>query len=165
MVGFRWSAAVALCLALTGCGGQALFSESASDGSEERVFGFIPRVDAADKTITFDEAQWLTGDAADRAAVSAGAIEPGEQVPNDYFIRNPDPGVVVLPVAADAQIRGAAPVTVLLPRPPCDSCTSYALGLDAFFAAYVGTNRTANARYWVTIREGRVVAIEEQYVP
>ena len=36
--------------------------------------------------LRFDPAWWLTGVAAERAAAADGAIQPGEPVPNDYYI-------------------------------------------------------------------------------
>jgi hypothetical protein len=163
MFGFRWPAVLCvLGIMVAGCGGPGYYSGA---GDEETIFGFIPRVEATARTIAFDQAEWLTGEEATRAAVAAGAIEPGEAVPNDYFIRNQDAGVVVLRVSEDVRIRGATPVTKLKDGPPCDSCSAYPLSVDAFFAAYDDGDKAAQGKYWVTISDGEVVSIEEQYTP
>ena len=36
--------------------------------------------------LRFDPALWLTGDTANRAAAQDGVVEPGEPVPNDYYV-------------------------------------------------------------------------------
>ena len=160
MVGFRWSALIAVALVLVACGG---FGES--EGSSERAFGFITAANPEARTIDFDEAEWLSGDEAAAAAVADGQLRPGEPVPNDYYIRNPDKEVVELEVAADATVKGAGSATVLKPRPPCEGCQSFEVGLDEFFAAWDGGLRPARGSYWVTTKDGEVVAIEEQYRP
>jgi hypothetical protein len=165
VVGFRWSAVLLLALMLTGCAGQDRFSESPDESeSAERAFGFIQDVDAEARTIRFDPAEWLTGDEARQAAVADGKGQPGEPVPDDYYIRNPDRRLLVLRVAPDARIRGATPVTFLRSRPPCTSCTAFPVSVAQFFAAF-GPHGAAQGAYWVTTRGRRVVAIEEQYRP
>jgi hypothetical protein len=69
-------------------------------------FGYIRSVSTAGPaaTLTFDEAEFLTGDEAQRAAVEDGALPPGEPVSNDYYIRNSDKSTRALPIATDAEI-------------------------------------------------------------
>lgn len=88
---------------LAGCaGGQ----ESATLG-DGRYFGYVRAVDVSTSPprITIDVAAFLTGDEADRAAEAARAVEAGEKVPNDYFIRNDGDDMVVVPVARDVRVR------------------------------------------------------------
>lgn len=158
MVGFRWWALLPVALLLVACGGS-------DESSSERTFGFITAANAHARTIDFDAAEWLTGEEAAEAAVADGMLRPGEPVPNDYYIRNPDTEVVELDVAPDASIQGAVPVTALRPRPPCESCPSFEIGVDEFFAAWENGLRPARGNYWVTTKDGEVVAIEEQYRP
>ena len=141
--------------------------EGADDGASVRELGFIPQVDSAARTISFDRAEWLTGPEANRAAAADGVVAPGEGVPNDYYIRNPDKQAQALPVDPVAQIQGSTPDSHLRAnyRPPCDSCTTFPLEQDEFFAAWTGQGRGASGKYWVTITDGRVVAIEEQHTP
>lgn len=139
-------------------------SDDAS-GSSERTFGFITAADPSARTIDFDAATWLTGDEAAAAAVADGKLEPGEPVPNDYYIRNPNRESVVLHVAPNARVRGAVPVTHLKARPLCESCPSYALSVEEFFAAWKSNVKPGDGSYWVTVTDGEVVAIDEQYRP
>ena len=55
---------------------------------DSEVFAWV--LSAADGTITYDPAEMLTGDAAHDAAVEAGVITEAEDLPNDFFISNPE---------------------------------------------------------------------------
>jgi hypothetical protein len=58
-----------------------------------KAMGYIDKVYVKDgkRYISIDYAEMLTGAAANAAAVAAGFIEPGEDVPNDYWISNTNP--------------------------------------------------------------------------
>ena len=56
--------------------------------STEEFFAFVLSVD--DSEMTFDRAEILTGEEAHDAAVAAGVISEDEDLPNDFFIANPD---------------------------------------------------------------------------
>jgi hypothetical protein len=58
-----------------------------------RAMGYIDQIrfDGVTNFLRIDYAEMLTGDEANAAAVEAGEIEPGDSVPNDYFIRNTNP--------------------------------------------------------------------------
>jgi hypothetical protein len=128
-------------------------------------FGYIRSVSTAgpSATLAFDEAEFLTGDEAQRAAEEDGVVPPGEPVPNDYYIRNPDKTTQTLPIATDAKITARR----------CSPCRNGQPGnLEDFLAAFMKTGQTyadpyrgAKGLYWLTIEDGTVVAIDEQYVP
>lgn len=167
VTGIRWSPVLLLALAAAGCAIPHGSGEGGDEPAAARDFGFIPQVDASARTISFDRALWLTGAKANRAAEADGVVAPGEGVPNDYYIRNPDKQAQVLAVEPDVTIRGAIPVTHLRVgnRPECESCTSFPVRVDDFFASWTGQGQGASGKYWVTISGGQVVAIEEQYTP
>ena len=58
-----------------------------------RYFGALIAVGATQRPprLVIDLQQWFTGEDAIAAAVKDGAIEPGEIIPNDYYIRNENP--------------------------------------------------------------------------
>lgn len=56
--------------------------------STEEFFAFVLSVDESE--LTFDRAEILTGEEAHDAAVAAGVIGEDEDLPNDYFISNPE---------------------------------------------------------------------------
>jgi hypothetical protein len=157
-------------LSVAACGGDDADSPKASTtttakrAAAER-FGYIRSISTAGPTaiLAFDEAEFLTGDEAQRAAEEDGAIPPGEPVPNDYYVRNPDTSTETLRVAADAQITARR----------CSLCRKGQPGDVGDFLAsftrkgqtYADPYRGAESQYWLTIEDGTVVAIDEQYVP
>ena len=58
-----------------------------------KAMGYIDEVweEGGTRYISIDYAEMLTGQEAVDAAVEAGYIAPGEDLPNDYFIRNDNP--------------------------------------------------------------------------
>ena len=128
-------------------------------------FGYIRSVSTAGPaaTLAFDEAKFLTGDAAQKAAEADGAVAPGETVPNDYYIRNRDQTTQTLRIANDAKITAKR----------CPLCRHGRDGqLDPFLASFMqGAQTFADpyrgkySLYWLTIRDGEVAVIDEQYVP
>jgi hypothetical protein len=113
----------------------------------------VQRVEVGGRTVTFDLVQWFDGDAAAKAAAEDGEESPP---PNDYYIRNVNPRLRTLPVAADARLTltrltlqqggGNAAAGV-----PVDLATVAANGRDHLF--------------WATVQSGRILRLEEQYIP
>lgn len=147
----------------------------AGDG---RYFGYVRAVDAESQppTISFDVAQFFFGKDAQKAAEADGAVPPGEPVSNDHYERNSDTRAQTLPLAEDAQVTAGQPVTRLTvpskARARCRSgCTDgIPVGLTDFFASFAkepssDRGSAAGAPFWVTIRDGLVVRIDEQYFP
>jgi hypothetical protein len=158
----------------TACGGEGAGEDNTPSPTESATttaapagehFGYIRSVSAAGPatTLAFDEAEFLTGEEAQQAAEEDGVVEPGEAVPNDYYIRNPDRATKTYPIASDAQITAKR----------CSLCRKGQPGeLGPFLASFMQGRQTyaqpyrgKYASYWLTIEDGRVVAIDEQYVP
>lgn len=128
-------------------------------------FGYIRSVSTAGPaaTLAFDEAEFLTGKAAQQAAEQDGVVAPGEPVPNDYYIRNPDKTTRTLRIANGAKITAKR----------CEPCRHGQPGeLEPFLAAFMKGRQTfadpyrgKYSQYWLTIENGEVVAIDEQYLP
>ena len=133
--------------------------------SSAEHFGFIRSISTAGPaaTLAFDEADFLTGKAAQKAAEEDGVVPPGEPVPNDYYIRNRDKTTQTLRIANDAKITAKR----------CQLCRHGRDGrLEPFLASFMKNDldygtpyRGRNGLYWLTISDGEVVAIDEQYVP
>ncbi|MDQ4149795.1 MAG: hypothetical protein M3164_07405 [Actinomycetota bacterium] len=120
--------------------------EQLDDG---RHFGFIRSVNVGGRSIAFDVAVYLTGEAAQQAARERGEVTPDDVF--EFFVVNDDPRVRDLGVAPNPRIRilsGGGPGLA-------DSTLE---GLSSHLP------RPDNG-FWVEIENGRVVAIEEQYVP
>jgi len=127
-----------------------------------RHFGYIESVDirTLPGTMVFDLAYFLTGDEANQAAEEHGDETP---VPNDYYIVNDNPRLRTLVVSRNIRI-------LLIDWKNC---------CDQFFPADPGRFQDSFALdeyppgnykgkfspYWLTVRDGVVTAIEEQYLP
>ena len=135
-------------------------SDTPSDG---RHFGYIKTIDPRYATLTIDLAKLVTGDAADRAAAAAGEIEAGEQVPNDYFIDNSTESYVTLRVADDVVVRVVGDPPDLIEGDLLPFAASFAKRPDEI--ASDAKYRGVTSQYWVTVRDGVIVRIEEQYLP
>ena len=146
----------------------------AGDG---RYFGYVRAVDAESQppTIRFDVAQFFFGKDVQQAAEDDGAVQPGEPVSNDHYERNRDARTNALTVASDASVTAAVPVSRLIPyrkvQSRCQSgCTDGTVpaSLAEFFASFEKKRygmTAAGDPVWVTIRDGLVVRIDEQYFP
>ena len=115
--------------------------------------------------LTFDRAEFLTGEAAQRAAEEDGAVPAGEPVPNDYYVRDADTATVRLELAPRVTVTA-----VRCPSSCRDGVPGDLAGLAASFAdarprTLADPYRGALSQYWITVRDGRVVAIDEQYLP
>ena len=148
-----------LLVVLAGCGSSDDGASSKSYGIEE--FGFIRDVDtrANPQTLVFDQAEWLTGAAAQEAARADGTVAS-----NDYYMRNAIRDERVLKIAPDAEITANR----------CPVCRDGQPGklrdfLDSFRGrggrTYSDPYRGSASQYWLTIKDGRVTAIDEQYRP
>lgn len=123
------------------------------DGAElpaGRWFGFVET--AADGELTFDLACWFTGSAAADAAREDGMESPP---PNDYHIRNASDRLRTIPVTATAEVAWLTN--------PADLSTLETIG----YARWVRdrSDRSYQPGVWLTITDGTITAIEEQYVP
>jgi len=170
---------LSLALVAAGCGGGGA-DKAAPDPTQTQTssqpapapgpspaehFGYIRSVSTAGPaaTLAFDEAQFLTGDAAQKAAEEDGVVAPAETVPNDYYIRNPEETSQTLRIADDAKITAKR----------CPLCRHGRDGqLGPFLASFMKGRQTfadpyrgKYSLYWLTIRDGQVAAIDEQYVP
>lgn len=128
-----------------------------------RHFGFIESVDADGMTLVLDLAYFLTGEEANEAAADRGLEVP---VPNDYYVVNDNPRLRTLPLSPDLRIR-------LIDWNRCCDLTldgdlgsfGTAIAEEELLAVGDALYNGAWSPYWLEIREGRVVLIEEQYLP
>jgi hypothetical protein len=107
-----------------------------------------------------DYAQFLTGQAAADAAEAAGDESPP---PNDYYVVNANPRLRTLPLAATVIVRLTTEPGV---GPLDGGYASSVTELSKILAS--DTEETASLRangYWLTLVNGVVTRIEEQYTP
>lgn len=133
-----------------------------TDLDDGRHLGVIEAVEDRGEgvSIELDVVQWLTGDEADRAAAEDGFVEPGEDVPNDYYVRNVNERLRTLAI-------GDARTIAVVERSCCDTqpLASVAEWVEWYRASDPDGFGGPGAYWWVTVDDGRVVGIEEQYRP
>ena len=128
-----------------------------------RHFGYVRSVDADARTIEFDLAYFLSGKEADRAYQEAtGDTGP---VPNDHFVVNDNPTLRTLTLAPDVRLR-------LLDWNHC--CETFFNGDLALFGQAIEEQGDVTdgdliyrgqSQWWITVANGSVTEIEEQYSP
>lgn len=133
--------AVVLAISVAGCGGGA---DEPVDG---RYFGYIRAADAA--SIDFDRAEFVTA--------------PG--APNDYVIRNESREVEAIPVAEDVDVTAVRCPAACREGVPGDYGRFVASFADARPRTLADDYRGPESQYWITVRRGEVVRIDEQYLP
>ena len=126
-------------------------------------FGFLESIDVGSGVSGFDLACFYTGDEANEQAAARGDEVP---VPNDVYIVNDNPSTRDVPVDPSVEL-------LLIDWNECCE-TSPGAQLDAFASAlgeqdFVEINGFRYAGglspYWITIEEGRIASIEEQFLP
>jgi uncharacterized coiled-coil protein SlyX len=130
-------------------------SKPAAKSRAAKQFAFVTKATEKGGAIklSLDYAQFLTGDAAARAAADAGGESPP---PNDYYIVNSNTKIRVLPVASGARF------TVALSSPDDTRNLSAGQFLDVIAN---NTDGAADAPYWFTIKSGVVTGGTEQWTP
>lgn len=126
-----------------------------------RAMGYITQVSGdGGRKIKIDFVEMLTGEEARQAAVDAGELAPGEDLPNDYFIRNVNPQIREFGVSASVAIT-----TATRSGGPDEPATW------AEFMSWFGGSPPAGTEFlhlmpWKIVRHGDVVIkIDEQYIP
>jgi hypothetical protein len=114
----------------------------------------IKTVDPGRRTVTFDLLQWFQGEAAAKAAAEDGEESPP---PNDYYIRNVNPRLRTLPVAADAPITA----NTLTAQSSGSATKNVPLTLDQL-AGYFPADADP---FWITVAGGQVTRMAQQYLP
>ena len=149
----------------TGSVGGAVSAPSPADAALEdgRHFGYVRSVDPEAGTIEFDLAYFLSGKQADQAYQEATG-DTGH-VPNDHFVVNDNPLLRTLTLAPDARLR-------LLDWNHC--CETFFDGDLSLFAQAIEQQSDVTdgdlvyrgqSQWWVTVENGVVTEIEEQYSP
>jgi hypothetical protein len=113
-------------------------------------FGYVAGATPAD--VSFDLACWFSGPAAEQAAAEDGEESPP---PNDYYVRNVNAMVRAVPVAAVAEVSW-------LPNTG-DPTTATTVDYATWLAQR--DSRDFQPGVWLTVTDGSVTFIEEQFVP
>jgi hypothetical protein len=128
-----------------------------------KAMGFIDAVWEAEGTryLSIDYAEMLTGPEAVEAAIDAGYIQPGEDLPNDYFIRNVNAQKREFTVADAVTIT----TSTFLGAPP-GTAVSWET-FTSFWTEFTpeGGEHLSEMPWWIERSGQEVVSISEQYLP
>lgn len=132
-----------------------------SDGEH---FGFVR--DVGERALAFDPAEFLSGEAALAAAREAGVIGQGEDLPNDFFISNPEAKTVNLTV-------DDAVLVTLIGLDQSGALTDTPVSFDELEGLWAGTADSTRLYGFVagdlpvnvTVSGGVVVGAVQQYLP
>lgn len=122
---------------------------------------YLTVLDTSARTVEFDLIQFLTGDEAVVAWDAAHPDEPGGP-PNDYFIVNENARLRMLPLADD--------VTVTVPSFEGDGLHAESIPFAELPARLADNPMPDEGRlwpnpFWLTVENGTVTAMDEQYIP
>ena len=126
-------------------------------------FGFLESIDVGSGVSGFDLACFYTGDEANEQAAARGDEVP---VPNDVYIVNDNPATRDVPVdpSADLLLIDWNACCETGPGATLDGLAS-ALGHKNFVEIDGWKYAGSLSPYWVTIANGQIVGIEEQFLP
>ncbi|MDH3540530.1 MAG: GerMN domain-containing protein [Acidimicrobiia bacterium] len=113
-------------------------------------FGFVN--DVTEDAVIFDLACWFTGTAAEQAAAEDGEESPP---PNDYYVRNVNATLRTVPVAAGAEVNWL----------PDTGDPTTATTVDFMTWLAQRDSRLFQPGIWLTVADGSVTFVEEQFVP
>ncbi len=142
-------------------------AETRLPNGHTKAMGYIDQVYIQDGTryISIDYAEMLTGAAAHDAAVAAGEIEPGDDLPNDYFISNTNP------MKRTFEVSNAVAITTSTRWVAGDDMNAPCTWSDfiSFWGpagALADSEKHLHSMPWWIERDGQVVVkIDEQYLP
>jgi hypothetical protein len=111
-----------------------------------------------------DPALWLGGVTAYHAAVEDKAIAPGEAVPNDYYIRDPDHRLLTYRVPSNAHVT-------VLTRTGSGPIPTTTISVAELAQIVRGKNPKRRrllepkAGYWLRVSLDSVLSLDQQYQP
>ena len=136
----------------------------------EDVFGWLRSFETGDGAtiVRIDQAEMLSGEEAVVAAREAGVIGADEDLPNDYFIRNPDESTTEFTVSPDAIVV----LQACYENGPC--VTTETVDLETWSILLGGEEDPGLDWLWYgegflpyvfTVVEGTIVEVAEVYLP
>jgi hypothetical protein len=127
-----------------------------------KAMGFVDKVweEGGKRYISIDYAEMLTGQAAIDAAAAAGDLAPGEDLPNDYYIRNTNPE------KRQFEVAGNAALTTSTWQDGMDNPITWAQ-FTSFWSATPPDDalHMPDVPWWIERDGTTVVRIDEQYLP
>jgi hypothetical protein len=134
--------------------------EGVGPPTETALFGYVQSLTKKGSSyeLRFDPALFLGGETANVAAAEDGAVEPGEPVPNDYYIVDEGHRLLTYRVPTDARLT----VVALGPK-------NVPISAEALAKIVAGDQKPPwlpiESGFWLRARTGVVGSLEQQYRP
>jgi hypothetical protein len=155
---------VAALLLVVGCDDgsdpQTTTSTTTTIAGSTELFGEVTSIADDEQTLTVELAEMLTGEEARQAAVEAGVIEPGEDLPNDFFIRSLD-STEEFELAEDAEITLQG-FNAGVPGPVPVTREEF---VDAFVSRFAAPEWYGGDFYEMTASGDMITRLEQIYLP
>lgn len=143
-----------------------------TDPSLVRQFAFISAVDPEASTLVADYAEWFTGDGAADAAIADGQGTNDGTYDLEFYIRNQNDRLRTLEVAQGTEII----LIACYPNEDGPCVTTESVGLVTFADLIADPESALDTQgwnwygagevpFWLTLSDGVVIQIEEQYLP
>lgn len=140
------------------------------DPALEMQLALIEEVDLVGRTVVADYVEFLTGDAATAAARADGDIGEDEETPGGFYLRNRNPRLRTLTLGDP----GVVTVQACFKMGPCTA--EQAVGIDIWVELLANPDMAEEqlgffsygaglSPYWLTLQDGVIVQIVEQYIP
>jgi hypothetical protein len=144
-------------------------SETLTSGGRIKACGIIKEVwmDGGTRKIKIDYVDFLTGAAADAAAVAAGEIAPGEHVDNDYYVRNVNTKLRTFVVSNSVNITTYSRVAPIDAADPPVAWNTFSDFWNLIGPPLPEDMGMSEGLWWIerSATTGQVVSIEQQWVP
>ena len=143
-----------------------------TDPSLVRQFAFISAVDPEASTLVADFAEWFTGDEAAAAAIADGEGASDGTYDLEFYIRNQNDRLRTLEVAQGTEII----LIACYPNEDGPCVTTESVGLVTFADLIADPESALDTQgwywygagevpFWLTLSDGVVIQVEEQYLP
>ncbi len=125
---------------------------------------YLTKMDVGKRTVTFDLIDFLTGDAAKKAWKKAYPDDSDDGPPNDYFIVNDNPKLRTLPAMDSLVLK-------VVDQDNQDGSANKAVDFadaPAYFKSIkpdTSDHRIAWNPFWITVKGGQIIKMEEQFLP
>jgi hypothetical protein len=128
------------------------------------VFGYVSSITPKGKgyLLRFDPALWLEGVTASYAAADDGQGNPGQPVPNDYYIRNPDHKLLTFKLPANAHVTIL--VNLQTRKSSVSQLASLLKGKNGCGTKYQ-LRAPCRLGFWLRYRIDTVQALDQQFQP
>jgi len=137
---------------------QAQQANALADG---KYFAFIKTAATSPNKITYDVAEYFTGNKADKAAIQDGVIKKGEHVENDVYIRNDSKQLRTADVTSSATVK----ILTKGGGSPKLKTVSYSEFAKLFNGGGKDNKHLHANGYWLVASNNKITSITEQFHP